>query len=81
MLAEGPQWIVVRTSGESKPIPNAMVAITTRHVPFAAVKFSIMFFTDYAVQAVYISTRQCFESLSAPCGKYIFSIRECLKNK
>ena len=63
--------------GESKPIPNAMVAITTLHEPICSGEVCQLCFFDGACRTGCVHVYAHKAMLSVRLGR--FSIRECAK--
>ena len=69
MSEETPQWTTCLTSGQSIPIPNAIVHIMTHKGESTLQKdFTIECFTLSSVALIYMSTSLYRERLGAPTG-------------
>ena len=68
---ETPQLIIVLTSGESMPMPKAMVQITTRNGKAVVNCFTIVFFTYWRVHRVYCKFLLSFESRVSKVQRYL----------
>lgn len=76
MSDRGPQSILCRTSGQSKPIPNAIVAITIHSIPLGSQNdLMIVSLMSASVHLQYISTSLFLAKSRLPLGSVNPSLR------